>query len=265
MRVDWATDIHLNFLEPPDLEAFLRSVADEEPDALLLAGDIAEADSVVRCLAATAEAAQCPVYFVLGNHDYYGGSIFGLRTWMAELAELSPLLVWMHTAGVVSLTRDTALVGHDGWGDGRFGNCRRTTVELNDFYLIRELANITRDSRLRRLRLLGDEAATHFRATLPEALDTHGHVIVLTHVPPFREAAWHEGRLSDKNWAPFFACKAAGDALSEIMQERPDRRMTVLCGHTHGGGVADILPNLRVYTGAARYGRPELQEALEVE
>jgi hypothetical protein len=40
--------------------------------------------------------------------------------------------------------------------------------------------------------------------------------------------------------------------------------MTVLCGHTHGGGQAQILPNLRVLTGGARYGRLELQQVLEV-
>jgi predicted MPP superfamily phosphohydrolase len=35
--------------------------------------------------------------------------------------------------------------------------------------------------------------------------------------------------------------------------------MTVLCGHTHGAGFAQILTNLSVFTGGAEYGRPELQ------
>ena len=41
--------------------------------------------------------------------------------------------------------------------------------------------------------------------------------------------------------------------------------MTVLCGHTHSAGIAKILPNLEVRTGAAEYGRPELQGGLLVE
>ncbi len=41
--------------------------------------------------------------------------------------------------------------------------------------------------------------------------------------------------------------------------------MTVLCGYTHGGGEARILPNLRVLTGGAEYGRPVIQKVLEWE
>jgi hypothetical protein len=41
--------------------------------------------------------------------------------------------------------------------------------------------------------------------------------------------------------------------------------MTVLCGHTHSSGEAQILPNLRVLTGGAVYGKPALQRVLEVE
>lgn len=35
-------------------------------------------------------------------------------------------------------------------------------------------------------------------------------------------------------------------------------------GHTHGGGEADILPNLRVLTGGARYGNPTVQRVIGV-
>jgi predicted MPP superfamily phosphohydrolase len=91
------------------------------------------------------------------------------------------------------------------------------------------------------------------------------HVVVVIHVPPFEQAAWHEGKPSDSNWLPFFACKAAGDVLKEAMMKHPEKRMTVLCGHTHGSGIAKILPNLITYTGAAHYGRPVIQDIFEWE
>ena len=87
--------------------------------------------------------------------------------------------------------------------------------------------------------------------------------VVLTHVPPFREAAWYEGRPSDSQWLPFFSCKAVGDVLLEAIQDLPCKRMTVLCGHIHGGGRSAILPNLATWTGPARYGRPAIQEIFE--
>jgi hypothetical protein len=90
-------------------------------------------------------------------------------------------------------------------------------------------------------------------------------VIVLTHVPPFRESCWYQGHVSNDEWLPFFACQAVGDALREIMTSRPHCRLTVYCGHTHNSGTAQVLPNLLVFTGAAEYGVPALSGVLEIE
>jgi 3',5'-cyclic-AMP phosphodiesterase len=67
---------------------------------------------------------------------------------------------------------------------------------------------------------LGDESAVHFRKVLPDALRLFRHVVVLTHIPPFREACWHEGAISNDNWLPHCTCKAAGDAIAEAMTDR---------------------------------------------
>jgi Icc protein len=89
-------------------------------------------------------------------------------------------------------------------------------------------------------------------------------VVVATHVPPFREACWYEGQISHDDWIPYFTCAAVGDVLHQAMLDHPDHTMTVLCGHTHGAGVADVLPNLRVLTGGAEYGAPVLQDVLHL-
>src|SRR5581483_10373621 len=104
-------------------------------------------------------------------------------------------------------------------------------VMLNDWGMITEFGGFDerKSDRLRKLRALGDEAAAHFRAVLPEALDRFRHVIVLTHVPPFKEACWHEGQISNDNWLPHFTCKAVGDVLKDAMASS-DRQMTVYCG-----------------------------------
>jgi hypothetical protein len=41
--------------------------------------------------------------------------------------------------------------------------------------------------------------------------------------------------------------------------------MPVLCGHTHGGGEILVAENLRVVTGPAEYGKPEIQQIMDVE
>ena len=264
MKLAWLTDIHLNFLDNAGAAAFCQRVAGVDADAILLSGDIDEADDVVRHLDLLETAVQRPVYFVLGNHDFYRGSIAGVRASVEATCAVSPNLHWLPVAGVVPLTAETCLIGHDGWGDARLGDFAGSPIELNDWELIAEFDGLSRRGRLAKLRELGDEAGAHFRAVLPGALLRFRHVVAVLHVPPFRESCWYDGRISDDDWLPHFTCKAAGDALAEAMAARPDRQMTVLCGHTHGGGEAQIRPNLRVLTGGAVYGKPEVQRVIEV-
>jgi predicted MPP superfamily phosphohydrolase len=264
MKLAWATDIHLDFLDAAGIERFTGELDRTGADAFLIGGDIAKAGSVERHLRSFEERLQKPVYFVLGNHDFYVGSIREVRASMVELSRSSKLLRCLPAAAAFCLTATTALGGHDGWGYAPHGNPDTTPVRLNDFVMIEELSGIPRETRRDRLRGLGDEAAAYIRRELPRALEARERAVLLTHVPPFRESCWHEGRISDDDWLPYFTCRAVGDALLEIMRARPDGDLTVLCGHTHGEGTAEILPNLRVWTGGADYGQPRVERVLEV-
>ncbi|MBC2717224.1 MAG: metallophosphoesterase [Desulfobacteraceae bacterium] len=263
MKTIWLTDIHLEFLNDPAFDHFMRELCDKNADAILISGDIAQAPTLERYLLKMAQSLAIPIYFVLGNHDYYHGSISGVRSAVTRLLEKSTHLHWLNVSGAVYLSPTTCLVGHDGWCDARFGDYYHSSVMLNDFLLIFELSALSRGELLQQLNRLGDEAAEHFKIVLPEALKSAEHVVVLTHVPPFLEAAWYNGKYCESDWLPFFSCKAVGDILTEIMKKYQDKRMTVLCGHTHGGGMSQILPNLVALTGQARYGHPGIQETFE--
>ena len=131
--------------------------------------------------------------------------------------------------------------------------------------LIEELAGFDKMARLDVLRRLGDEAGEHARRELPAALERHATVVFATHVPPMREACWHEGRISDVEWAPHFTCHAVGQTIETILREYPARELTVLCGHTHGNGQFRPLPNVLVLTGGAEYTRPTVQCVFEID
>ena len=111
---------------------------------------------------------------------------------------------------------------------------------------------------------LGDEAADHLRIRIEEAVKRYTKIIVALHVPPFSAAAWHEGKNTDDNYLPHFACKATGDVLKAAMLENPEIEMVVYCGHTHSSGVAQILPNLKVITGGAAYYKPCITDIIDV-
>jgi predicted phosphohydrolase len=136
---------------------------------------------------------------------------------------------------------------------------------LNDYVLIEELAWLSQEERLLRIQALADDAARQMKQSLDAALERHDHVLVATHVPPFREACWYQGAISNDDYLPHFSSKASGDALLETLERRPGKELLVLCGHTHGAGWTQPLPNLQVRTGGAEYGRPAIQEILRIE
>jgi len=263
MRVAWLTDIHLDHLRPEREQAFLASVAALEPEALLLGGDISEAPKLVPQLRRLAKAVSCPAYFVLGNHDYYRSSIQRVRADVACLTIEEEKLVWLNTAGVVELTPSVGLVGHDGWADGRLGAYETSTVMLNDYLLIREFTGLDSRERLQVLQALADQAAAAIEKSLPAALRRYPQVVLLTHVPPFRESCVYQGRISDDEWLPHFSSQAMGDAIRRIMHAHPDRKLTVLCGHTHGAGECRPLENVTVLTGGAEYRDPAVQRVFD--
>ncbi|GMV10654.1 MAG: hypothetical protein AMXMBFR55_23880 [Gemmatimonadota bacterium] len=227
-RLVWATDIHLEFCATARIERFTDEIRAATPDALLLAGDIATARSVTTALSLLEARVPCPIYFVLGNHDFYGGSIGAVRAEVVARTESSPNLRWLPSTGVVSLSPETALVGVDGWADARYGDVWSSRVRLNDFRLILEVSGLDQASRVRRLNALGEEEGRHLRQLVSSAASSHRRIVVVTHVPPFAEAAWHQGQPSAPDWVPFFACKATGDVLLEAATCWPDREIVVL-------------------------------------
>jgi predicted phosphohydrolase len=259
MRLAWATDIHLEFLTPPALTSFCVALASSSAEAFLLSGDISQARGLAKHLRILERTLERPIYFVLGNHDFYHGRIAEVREQVKEISRISSYLRWLPASGAVGLTPSTGLVGHDGWADGRLGNYATSPVLLNDYRLIEDFVGLDAPARLHLLNRLGDEAAEYLRREMEGALERWERLIVLTHVPPFAEAAWYQGRRSDDDWLPHFSSYAVGQALTEAAAHRPDREIRVFCGHTHSGGVVDVLPNLRVTTGAAQYGAPVIQ------
>lgn len=265
LKIAWITDIHLNFLTLKQVSDFFRKIIDLSPDVILIGGDISAAPDVNNYLRMFEAEIQVPIYFVLGNHDFYYGSIEAVREEIKKSVEESDYLNWLPAAGIVKLTGSTCLIGHGSWADGRLGKYECSPVTLDDYSMIDEFKELNNVERFRKLNELGDEAGLFFQRILPEALDRFHNVLVLTHVPPFKESCWHEGQISDDSLLPHFSCKAVGEVLRSFMAARPNRQMTVLCGHCHSSGEAQILSNLKVKTGGSSYGEYYSPEIMFIE
>jgi Icc protein len=265
MIIAWLTDLHLNFVGSSGVEELCTAIRSSEADAILITGDIATSDNLCRYLEYIADNLQMPIYFVLGNHDYYGSSIQRVHIEVNEVVKGRQNLIWLSQSGVIELSPDTCLIGHEGLADGRLGDPAGSRVDLNDYHRIKELIQPTKELRLDVQHKLGDEAAAYLSMQIAEATNRYRNINVALHVPPFAEACWHEGKNTDANYLPHFGCKATGDALKAAMLAHPDISMTVYCGHGHSEGFAEILPNLKVITGGAEYYNPRINQLLNFE
>lgn len=268
MKLAWLTDIHLNFLDEECRQIFYAEILATGCDAILISGDIAEAPSLCKLLNEMSDQVKQPIYFIVGNHDYYRGNIDDVRKELKELSSSNKNLYWLPATGLQLISSDTILVGQDGWADGRLGNYQDSPVRLNDSRMIADLFQeklLGRQQLLHKMQELADSDAHALRNDLNEAVAQQPQkIIVLTHVPPFREACQHMGQISDDNYLPYFSSKAIGDVLLPIAQDNPSIDFLVFCGHTHSSAIYQPSSNLTVKAGTAEYREPAIQEIISV-
>lgn len=279
----WCTDIHLNFLgmgispsydrgptvkrfgTPFDFGKGLRA-AYPEIRRVLITGDIAEADSVQRLLTRFMEGWQDQVLFVMGNHDYYHSSFEAVDRSMTEFVNTSRVkdkLIWLR-GRLIPLTPDTALIGNEGWYDGRAADPLRSRIMMTDFQLIRELKNVPEFIASMKIRELAKKLSDDLEVTLRSACQHYKRVLVATHVPPFIEATFHEGEISNKDWLPWMCNVTLGDMLVQVAYEFPEVEIVTLCGHTHSPGTYSPVKNLRVFTGESTYWYPKVSGVIRL-
>jgi len=287
----WAADIHFDCAEESGISNFLENVNQQKLSLFILAGDIdvgktvrpksvsddAEpplADSrLVETLSKIAKDVNCEVFFVCGNHDFYYSSFDVVRRSVRTLCESVVGITYLHESTGIELTPETVLVGHDGWADSRSGDFWNSPVVLRDFFEIEDfevLFEVEGVTQLRckiikqKLEELGEDSAAYAKKIVPGLLKKYHQVIFVTHVPPFRESSWTQGAICGEDGAPFFVNHILGQALVEIMREHPDKKLLVLCGHTHWRAEYRPLHNLTVLTAAATYGKPAPETAISI-
>ncbi len=269
MKLIWLTDIHLNFLDLEMRTHFYQQLQESPGSQILITGDIAEAPSITDILKEMAHAVQNPIYFVLGNHDYYRGQIDQVKQEMSELTQSEDLLYWLPASGPQYLGNNIVLLGEDGWADGRYGDYTNSRVVLNDSKLIVDLFHskiLGSYPLLEKMQQLADKDAQQLKTSLNQALVKHSpkKIIILTHVPPVKEACLYQGKITSDDFLPFFASQATGDVLTEVAKENTEVEFLVLCGHTHHKAHCQPYNNLTINVGHAEYMHPEIQEVIQL-
>lgn len=254
-RIAWATDIHLDRLNERDYLEYKEYLQELNPDCLIISGDIAEGEKVCESLQDFDGLFSFPIYFVLGNHDFYWGGFAEVENKVSQLVKNSKNLNWLTALDVIELNDSTALIGVEGWGDAQNGTLNLSEGSSRDVMTIDDYKGLNREEIGKLLNRLGEKYAKILRPKLLEAVENYQNVILVTHVPPFIEACYDRSlRICGEFKLPFYTCKAIGDMLLEVMSPNLSCQMTVLCGHTHETADVKILENLRVRVKESGYG-----------
>lgn len=258
MRYTWIVDPHLDHLDEVELDAFCSTVAGETHDdgVTFVTGDISTAGRLDDHVGWLAVACRGRLLYVLGNHDRWGGSVSGTGKLLAACSSPTSKDVFMDAVPHVVLPDGTYVVGDSGWYDGRNGQQGAPMLIMRDWFLVNEY--VAADPRATS-QAIADTCARTLERKLNDACRLGAErVIVITHVPPYPEAARYMGKPSDGVGLPWFTSRATGDALDRVAAANPRASFEVLCGHTHEHVHYRRARNLNVRTGAASYGAPSI-------
>ena len=273
MRLAWATDIHLDFItdvndvhtSSRNLDTFCSMFG--ESDGIILSGDISLAPLLKDHLLALEKRLARPIYFVLGNHDFWSSTFASVRDEMTMLSNSSKYLKYLSAIPYIQLDETTFIVGHDGWYDGLYGDPDRSNFIMNDWMRIGDYVPFytpfdknRNDSILLISRQQADIATHHVAAGIKTLLlrKSLQKIIVVTHIPPFTNPL-NFAKSSKQDMYPWYASKTMGDMLLSIANSNPSIQFEVFCGHCHVECKDCIAPNLLIYSGKAEYAEPKPQ------
>ncbi len=289
MRLTWATDVHLDFITnlnsakatARNFDIFCSFFKKESCDAIVLSGDISIAMFLQDHLLALEERLKRPIYFVLGNHDFWGDRTMHVRKMMTELSNRSEYLKYLSAIPYVQLNKDIFMVGHDGWYDGLYGDPRLSSLVMNDWTQIGDYVDasspIFRDKQIidsaailtvaREQALL---ATRHVTDGIKSLLSRRSprKIIVVTHVPPFTQPLDLSGSFKDRGTKqdvyPWYTSKTMGDMLLSVANSNLAVQFEVLCGHCHVKCDEYITSNLFLRSGVAEYYNPKPQLTFDI-
>jgi 3',5'-cyclic-AMP phosphodiesterase len=259
----WLTDTHLL---PWRRRKMLNVINDQHPSSIFLTGDVSSCASLfLGDLAFLGPRIGAPLYFVSGNHDYWGSSFEKVEDGIRNLCAKHKFLIWMSDAGIVELNEEVALIGQEGFYDALVGDERFITATF-DWWMIENFRKLpSMGARLEAMRELAKQSAHKLSTLLEEAVSQYKTVICLTHYPPFKCANRASGiPWIEKFWEPYNVNSQLGEALEAVMINHKKRNLLVLSGHCHSPMTARVSRNIECRVGRGSYTHLSEQEIIYI-
>jgi predicted MPP superfamily phosphohydrolase len=246
----WLTDIHIDYKNDEVVEKFFEEIALIDSKGICITGDIAENGQSINFINKLSENVQKPIYFVLGNHDFYGSNIESFQQQVNSTFQKNENVFYLSAHQAIPISDNTALIGIDNWYDFSVGDYFSSEIKLKDFKEIKNLIPLDKSELYSFMQNYSKVNVELIEKKLIDAFAKFTKVILLIHVPPFQEACFYKNQIADDFWAPFFVHGELGGFLKKFMEENHNKSLTVLSGHTHNTAEYKPLPNLFIKVGS---------------
>jgi predicted MPP superfamily phosphohydrolase len=258
----WFTDTHLDKVMPWTKYFFIKNVAKQNPKGIFLTGDISNGRKTIKDLERLAKRLTCPIYFILGNHDYHWHFIDQMHDKIRTLCQKYPNLIWLTEAGVIHINDEVCIIGAEGWYDAEEGKPEYLKMTF-DWWLVKDFRKLpSMEDRIAAWRALADKSAEDIANKLEQAIERkYKTIYLLTHFPPWKEATRDVGTFMEKFWLPYNTNLRLGRAIEKVMVEHKKKHVLVLAGHTHTDAWIHVSRNIECKVSKAKYyGEPRNEE-----
>jgi 3',5'-cyclic AMP phosphodiesterase CpdA len=241
VKVAFTSDLHLPITRAERIAALVREAGAFGPDALVVAGDLAETPpELVRCLRLVREGVSCPVWVLAGNHDLWARPPYDShRLWRERIPEAVAEAGCRWLEGTAFVLGDTAVAGTIAWYDYTAAD---PSVKATALEFAQRKMNYNADA----LRIdwgwsdpeFAERVSKPFLETL-DSLESNpavSRVVAVTHVPILEEQMSRDS--GNPDWA-FSNAYFGNLTLGRRVLER--RKVShVISGHTHVGRKARV-------------------------
>lgn len=249
-NVLWLSDLHIDHIVSKNtLDTFLSVVKAQKPDSIWITGDISSGEHLTGHLAIF-DGFGVPVFFVPGNHDFYGKDIHSVNIDLSRYKYRNVVLL-QNTLCSITIGLNTALVGVGGWGDGFWGNWNYSQYMADWKHIEDFKAAPTR--RFESERIAREHAAV-LDLQLQSVPSYMTDIVILTHVPPFRDMCMYNGRPANNDYIAFFACGRLGQIISRHAYLNRSKRYHIFSGHTHHAYKGQLADNIFGRVVSSEYG-----------
>jgi predicted MPP superfamily phosphohydrolase len=262
----WLSDTHFDHTGDPGVIALAEEIVKVNPTGIFVTGDIATSDKFVYYLSALEKITQRPIYFVLGNHDYYGSSFENTEKKAINVSSISTHIKYLGNVSYMNIGQQTAVLGVDGWYDALNGSWRtaQQTAKLSDWTLIGDFVKCkSMESIVALSKKRANEQVTSLMAKIKAATRYAKNLIILTHVPPVQMCD-QVTTLDINTLVPFFTCRMLDDLMMQAAASYQNKSFMVLAGHTHLSGTSKPANNLMYMTPTIEYGHPVISRIVQV-